>query len=132
MKRAFITILIVLVPALIMLVSYRLGLFPLIESDEGSPTIIYPADGEPIPIFPDGPVSTLQQYIPCDLNLDEICDDDDHELFRNALNKCSGEKGYMGLADANLDGCVTPEDMEELFPSAPEKTNLLPRDVPKD
>jgi len=74
-----------------------------------------PTSSEPIPLDSSGPPMTLQQLIPCDLNLDRKCDSSDLELYLNALGQCIGGDNYHRLADADRDGCVTEEDQESLF-----------------
>jgi len=71
-------------------------------------------------------VMVIEEYTPCDMDRDGDCDKIDYWLAKKALGSCNTDKprfifwGYNELADADHDGCVTEEDQQMLFPSAPE------------
>lgn len=62
------------------------------------------------------PPMTTRHYIPCDLNFDGECDDNDEKLFETYLGECIDGNNYCRPCDADHDGCVTEEDREILFP----------------
>ena len=47
---------------------------------------------------------------------DEDCDADDYAIAATAIGHCEKE-GYNALADADHDGCVTIDDLKQLFPN---------------
>jgi hypothetical protein len=66
----------------------------------------------------------------CDINRDFKCDGVDLVLFRAALGSCQGDANYNVLADANLDGCVTPGDERVTFPTLPLSIDIKPGGFP--
>ena len=71
---------------------------------------------------------TTEQVVPCDMDRDGSCDQDDISIFRKALNNCTGDRYYNELADADHDGCVTETDRKQLFPSAKPATPSAKKD----
>ncbi len=53
---------------------------------------------------------TTKDWKPCDLNLDNICDQQDSLIFDKALGKSLFTPGYVSTADIDLDGCITETD----------------------
>jgi hypothetical protein len=58
---------------------------------------------------------TVEEFNPCDLNRDRVCDSKDESVFKESLGSCLGKDRYVRVADANLDGCVTQEDHALIF-----------------
>jgi hypothetical protein len=55
------------------------------------------------------------RFIPgCDLNSDGACDGADESLLKGAIGTCAGQPGYTQRADVDLDGCVTPTDVQSV------------------
>lgn len=79
--------------------------------------------------MPAGAPMSFAFPINCDLNGDENCDIDDHNIFTNALGKCRGEAGYLPLADGDADGCVTAQDEKYVF-TIPVKIDIKPGSFP--
>jgi hypothetical protein len=62
------------------------------------------------------PPMTAEEYVACDMSGDKDCDEEDFTLFKKALGNCQNRGHYISPADADLDGCVTVEDLEVLYP----------------
>jgi hypothetical protein len=59
-----------------------------------------------------------QDFQPCDIDRNGVCDQSDKLLFEKSLGQCTTGNNYNEVADADHDGCVTEKDREELFPSS--------------
>ena len=60
-------------------------------------------------------LGTTVAFGACDLNRDGRCDYHDFKLLRKALGACQSDPArYRKLADADLNGCVTIEDVREI------------------
>ena len=59
---------------------------------------------------------TARPFIPCDNDDDGDCDGTDYVEMAASQGTCNGDDGYNVMADADHDGCVTQEDLEQLSP----------------
>jgi hypothetical protein len=57
----------------------------------------------------------MSPFLPCDLDRDSDCDEEDANAFAAALGSCAADAGYRLLLDIDLDGCITPADREYFF-----------------
>ena len=53
--------------------------------------------------------------IPGDLDGDGDVDGDDRSILIGALRKCTGDTGYLSIADYDADGCITGNDYREWY-----------------
>ena len=68
---------------------------------------------------PGSPPMVIDVVAPCDIDRDGDCDAADFELVTKAIGECIDGENYNALADADHDGCVTEEDVKQLFPVSP-------------
>ena len=61
---------------------------------------------------------TTEEFVPCDLDGDKDCDENDYEIATNAIGQCIDGDYYIRPADADRDGCVTEDDLRMLFPDS--------------
>lgn len=87
------------------------------EADRGAlfsfPDALPPTLEEPL--TGSQPMAAGRKRTPCDLDFSGACDSSDIRIFMKALGTCRGDTGYMIIADADMDGCVTFRDQARLF-----------------
>jgi hypothetical protein len=76
-----------------------------------------PFDFNPDPVSDAFALSVPLVALPCDIDADGNCDDDDAELAEAVMGQCIEMDNYNELADVDHDGCVTRVDGEILFES---------------
>jgi hypothetical protein len=91
-------------------------------------------DIDPIHFNPDpesrlGPMVTIV-YPPCDNDRDGDCDSRDFFLVARSVGQCQDEGRYNEPADADHDGCVSSDDVTELFPVIPVEIDIKPGSYP--